>query len=327
MAILSLVIVLSVGTTGYWLIGERQYSLLDCLYMTVITISTIGFTEVIDLSNSPQGRLFTIGLALSGIGVLTYLLSNITASVVEGELNEIFRRKKMEKIIQNYHQHFIVCGADPVAEYIVEDLHATNRPFVVVASDHDELESLMENYPDQAFVEGDATDNSVQLKAGIEKAEGLFAVTEDDNQNLVISLTAKQLNPKVKVVSRCSHAKNVEKMQTVGVDSVVSTASIGGLRMAAVMVRPAVVSFLDVMLRDKRHFRIEEAAVGDSLLGKSLSSLHLENYPSTLVLAIKKGNDYVYNPPRNHRFEAGEVLIIMTIPQERIQFENYLQSQ
>jgi len=271
--------------------------------------------------------LFTIGLALSGIGVLTYLLSNITASVVEGEINEIFRRKKMEKVIQNYHQHFIVCGADPVAEYIVEDLHATNRPFVVVASDHDELESLMENYPDQAFVEGDATDNSVQLKAGIENAEGLFAVTEDDNQNLVISLTAKQLNPKVKVVSRCSHAKNVEKMQTVGVDSVVSTASIGGLRMASVMVRPAVVSFLDVMLRDKRHFRIEEAAVGDSLLGKSLSSLHLENYPSTLVLAMKKGNDYVYNPPRTHRFEAGEVLIIMTIPQERIQFENYLQSQ
>lgn len=211
MAILSLVIVLSVGTTGYWLIGERQYSLLDCLYMTVITISTIGFTEVIDLSNSPQGRLFTIGLALSGIGVLTYLLSNITASVVEGKLNEIFRRKKMEKIIQNYHQHLIVCGADPVAEYIVEDLHATNRPFVVVASDHDELESLMENYPDQAFVEGDATDNSVQLKAGIEKAEGLFAVTEDDNQNLVISLTAKQLNPKVKVVSRCSHAKTLRR--------------------------------------------------------------------------------------------------------------------
>ena len=230
--------------------------------------------------------MFTIVLALSGIGVLTYLLSNITASVVEGELNEVFRRKKMDKILQTYHGHFIVCGSDPVAEYIVADLHATKRTFVVVASNHDELEALMGDYPDQAFVEGDATDNNVQLRAGIEKAEGLFAVTEDDNQNLVISLTAKQLNPKVKVVSRCSHAKNKEKMERVGADSVVSTASIGGLRMASVMVRPTVGSFLDVMLRDKRNLRIEEASVGDSLLGESLSSLHLEKYPSTLVPAI-----------------------------------------
>ncbi len=107
MAILSLIIVLSGGTIGYWLIGGREYALLDCLYMTIITISTIGFSEVIDLSNNPGGRLFTIFLALSGIGVLTYLLSNITASVVEGELNEVFRKKKMEKMIKKYHEHFI----------------------------------------------------------------------------------------------------------------------------------------------------------------------------------------------------------------------------
>ena len=326
MGIISLIIVLSVGTTGYWLIAERQYSLLDCLYMTIITISTIGFTEVIDLSNNPEGRVFTIGLALSGIGVLTYLISTITASVVEGELNEAFRRKKMEKSIQKYHEHFIVCGADPVAEYLVEELHATKRPLVVVAPNRGELEALLELYPGQPHVEGDATNNSVQLRAGIEKAAGLFAVTDSDNQNLVISITAKQLNPRVKVVSRCSHAKNIEKMEKVGADSVVSTASIGGLRMASVMVRPAVVSFLDVMLRDKRSFRVEEAAVGSSAEGKTLSSLHLENYPSTLILAIKKGNDYVYNPPRNHRLREGEVLVIMTTPQERIEFENYLQT-
>ena len=326
MAILSLIIVLSIGTTGYWLIGGREYSVVDCLYMTILTISTIGFTEVIDLSNNPEGRMFTIVLALSGIGVLTYLLSNITASVVEGELNLVFRRKKMDKIIQKYRRHFIVCGANPVCKYIVEELHATQRSFVVVSMNKDKLAALLEPYPGQAFLEGDATDNSVQLRAGIEKAEGLFAVTDDDNQNLVISLTAKQLNPAVKVVSRCSHAKNIEKMTKVGADSVVSAASIGVLRMASVMVRPAVVSFLDVMLRDKKNLRIEEAAVGSSVLGRTLSSLHLKNYPSTLVLAIKKGNDYVYNPPRSHRLEEGEVLVIMTTPQERIKFENYLQS-
>ena len=326
MAILSLVIVLSSGTTGYWLIGGRQYSVLDCLYMTIITISTIGFTEVIDLSNNPGGRLFTIFLALSGIGVLTYLLSNITASVVEGEVNEVFRRKKMEKIIKKYHGHFIVCGADPVAKYIMEELRATDRPFVVVALNPKRLEALLEKYPGQVFLEGDATDNSIQLRAGIQRAEGLFAVTDDDNQNLVISLTAKQLNPKIKVVSRCSSAKNIEKMEKVGADSVVTTASIGGLRMASVMVRPAVVSFLDVMLRDKRNLRIEEVAVGGSVLGKTLSSLRLEHYPRTLVLAIKHGTDYLYNLPRNHRLKEGEILVIMTTPQERIQFENHMKS-
>ena len=121
---------------------------------------------------------------------------------------------------------------------------------MVVALNQERLGPLLEKYPGQVFLEGDATDNSIQLRVGIQRAEGVFAVTDDDNQNLVISLTAKQLNPRIRVVSRCSHAKNIEKMEKVGADSVVTTASIGGLRMASVMVRPAVVSFLDVMLRD-----------------------------------------------------------------------------
>jgi len=323
-ASIALIVVLSIGTSGYWLIGDQQYSILDCFYMTVITISTIGFTEVIDLSGNPQGRLFTIALALTGIGVLTYLLSNFTASVVEGELNEIFRRKKMEKMIQKYHDHFIVCGADSVSQYIMGELYSTQRRFVLVDLDQSKIEALMEPFPNHAFVEGDATDDSIQRKAGIERAQGLFAVTGDDNQNLVICLTAKQLNPKVKVVSRCRQVKNVGKMEKAGADSVVSTSSIGGLRMAAVMVRPAVVSFLDVMLRDNKNLRIEEATVGQSLVGSPLSSLHFEKYPSTLLLAIRTGSDYLYNPPRSHRIRQGEVLVIMTTPQERAEFQKYL---
>ncbi len=208
----------------------------------------------------------------------------------------------------------------------MEELHATDRPFVVIALNQERLEALLERYPGHVFLEGDATDNSVQLRAGIKRAGGLFAVTDDDNQNLVIALTAKQLNPGVKVVSRCSNAKNIEKMERVGADSVVRTASIGGLRMAAVMVRPAVVSFLDVMLRDKRNLRIEEVAVGSSVLGKTLSFLRLEHYPRTLILAIKHGTDYLYNPPRNHRLKEGGILVIMTTPQERIKFENHMKA-
>ena len=174
-ALLSLITILSVGTIGYWLIGDGEYLVLDCFYMTIITISTIGFMEVIVISDNPQGRVFTIIVALSGIGMLTYLLSNFTALVVEGELNEAFRRKKMEKLIKKYRDHFIVCGAAGIGHYITGELRATDRSCVVVDSDRSILDATTNAFPDQVFVEGDATDNAVQLKAGIERARGLFA--------------------------------------------------------------------------------------------------------------------------------------------------------
>ena len=179
-ALLSLVTILSVGTIGYWLIGDGEYSVLDCFYMTILTISTIGFTEVIDISDNPQGRVFTIIVALSGIGILTYLLSNFTALVVEGELNEAFRRKKMEKLIKKYRDHFIVCGAAGIGHYITGELRATDRSCVVVDSDRSILDATTNAFPDQVFVEGDATDmgfNSRLESKGPEDCSRLSGMT------------------------------------------------------------------------------------------------------------------------------------------------------
>ncbi len=243
----ALLAIIIIGTAGYRIIGGKEHSLLDYFYMTFITISTIGYGEIIDLSDNPAGRVFTVLIALSGIAVLFYILTNFTAFIVEGEMSEAFRRKKMEKMAGKLSDHYIVCGIGKVGQNIIEEMQATKRPFVAIDSGKGDLEGYIESIQDLIFLEEDATDNDTLLKAGIMRARGLFAVTGDDNQNLVITLTAKQLNPQIRVVSRCNDIRNTEKMRKAGADAVVSPSLIGGLRMASEIIRPAVVSFLDIL--------------------------------------------------------------------------------
>ena len=156
-----LMVVILTGTFGYWLITNKQHTLLDCLYMTVITISTIGYGEIVNLAGNAAGRIFTIFIALSGIGTLAYLLSNITAFIVEGELKETFWRRKMEKRVSMFKNHYIVCGAEGVGFYIIEELYATKRLQVIVDVDKEKVERLLETFPDLAFIVGDATDDKI----------------------------------------------------------------------------------------------------------------------------------------------------------------------
>jgi voltage-gated potassium channel len=320
-----LAIIIVIGTTGYWFIGDRQYSPVDTFYMTIITVTTIGFGEIIDLSGNPLGRLFTVGIAISGIGVLAYVATNLTALVVEGELSESFRRRKMERLAQNSREHYIICGLGSVGWHIVDELRATKRPHVIIDTSKKNVERTMEAFRDVVFLEGDATDNDILLKAGIKQARGLFAVTDDDNQNLVICLTAKQLNPGIRVVIRCNELQNSEKMSRVGADAVVSPSYIGGLRMASEMVRPTVVSFLDTMLRDsEKNLRVEEIAVSEPFVGKTVATLNLKRHHHTLLLAVKLKDTWVYNPSENHVIEPDSVLVVMTSLEDRQQLEKYL---
>lgn len=317
-----IVTILVIGTFGYWLIGGRQYSLLDTLYMTVITIATIGYYEIIDLTHNPGGRIFTMVIAFSGIVTFAYILTNFTALMVEGELTKSFRRRRMEKIVKNLQDHYIVCGFGGVGFHIVNELYATGRPHVIVDIDKRNIESALETFKGGVFIEGDATDNSILLKAGIKTARGIFAVTGDDNHNLVISLTAKQLKPDVRVVARCSEAKNSEKMQRAGADAVVSPNYIGGLRMASEMIRPTTVSFLDTMLRDEEvNLRVEEVAVPDTFIGKTISSLNLKRHPNLLLLAIKTKEGWIYNPADDCTLGQGSTLVFMATPEARYELE------
>jgi voltage-gated potassium channel len=324
--VLLLLFIIAAGTTGYWFIGARHYSLVDCLYMTFITITTIGFSEVIDMSGNPGGRLFTIVVAISGISTATYIFTNLTAFMVEGELNKAFRRRKMEKLIKKLRAHYIICGVERVGAYIVNELAETKRPYVMVDIDKVNIEKLVETFRDALFVEGDATNSDTLMAAGITGAKGLFAATGDDNVNLVISLTAKQLNPELRVVAGCKDLKNMEKIRKAGADAVVSSTSIGGMRMASEMVRSTVVSFLDTMLRDKeKNLRIEEITAPPTFAGKPLSELEIRKRPHILLLAVKSEDGWVYNPPETYSMKLGDILIFLTTPEERSELESIFQ--
>jgi len=324
-----LVAVIAIGTVGYWLIGGGKYPLFDCLYMTIITIATIGYGEVIDIAGNIGARAFTMFIAVAGIGVLAYLVTNFTALIVEGELTKSFRRRRMEKIAGKARDHYIICGVGWVGLHIINELRETKRPHVIIDINKSKIDKSLETMSDEVFIEGDATDNDTLLKAGIEKASGIFAVTGDDNQNLVISLTARQLNPVVRVVAQCNEMKNMEKMKRAGADSVVSPGYISGMRMASEMIRPTVVTFLDRMMRGKDDsLRVEEVPMPQSFAGKALSSLNLKEYPRTLLLAVKKGEDWVYNPSRkDYIIEPENKIIIMTTSEERRNLEKNVENQ
>jgi len=323
---IGLVLILVMGTIGYWLIGGREHSFVDALYMTVITITTIGFQEVIDLSGNPGGRVFTIFIAVCGIGVMLYFITNLTAFVVEGEVTESFRRRKMAKKASNSKDHYVICGTGEIGFHIVSELSATRRPHVIVDVNRRSIDRVLEAFPDEVFVEGDATDNNVLLKAGILKARGVFAVTGDDHHNLIVSLTAKHLNPNVRVVARCNEMKNQERMRKAGADAVVSPSLIGGLRMASEMIRPAAVSFLDVMLRTEGNLRVEEVAVPHSFVGKTISALNLKEYRQILLLAVKTNGDWLYNPPDDYVLQPENTLIFMATPEGRFDLEKILRT-
>jgi voltage-gated potassium channel len=293
--------------------------------MTVITITTIGFSEVIDLTGNPAGRIFTMFIAVSGIGVVGYAATNFTVLLVEGQLTNSFKRRHMENIAKNSKGHYIVCGAGTTGLHIMGELISTKRELIIVDTDKNRLEKLTTVYKNAVYIEGNPTDNETLLKAGIKQAKGMFAVSGDDNVNLVVSLTARQLNPQIRIVAECQEVTNEEKMKRVGVDSVVSPSYIGGLRMASEMIRPTVVSFLDIMLRDKdKNLRIEEIPIPAHFIEKKLADTKLKTLSHSLLLSIRTKDDWIYNPPETYVIKSGNVLVFMTTPEGRDELEKSL---
>jgi voltage-gated potassium channel len=322
---LGFITILMVGTVGYRVIGGPGTSLVDAFYMTFITVATIGYGEIVDLTNHPLGRIFTVFISLAGIGTMTYMIMTLTAFVVEGQINTAFRRRRMEKVIEKFRDHFIVCGVEGTAQHILNELRATGRPFVVVVQERAAAEKLAAAYPHVAYIEGEPTDNETLETAGLSRAQGLFAVTADDNQNLVVCLTAKQMKPRLRVVVSCQELRNADKMRKAGADAVVSPTFIGGLRMASEMIRPTVVSFLDTMMsRKEEPLRVEEVTVPDGFTARPIAELDLKQYGQLLLLAVRAHGKWTYNPPRSTVISSGETLVIMTTPEERVQLQHDL---
>jgi voltage-gated potassium channel len=323
-AFAALVMVFITGTVGYRILGGPQYSWEDCFYMTFITIATIGYHEVVDVTRYEHGRLFTVFIGISGIGVLGYVLSTLTAFMLENDLNISRRRKKMKSKIGQLKNHYIVCGVGLVGTNVAHDLELTGRPAVIIDNDINNINQYLETHPAQFYLHGDATDNDVLLAAGVANAKGVFAVAHDDSANLVISLSSKQLNPKLRVVARCHSPKNAEKTRRAGADEVISPDFSGGLRIVSAMVRPNVMNFLDEMLKSDSKLRMEEIVIPESLASKPLSVLYHSN-KDCMVLAIQRDETWQFNPQSNHNLQDKDVLMVMTTPEGRSRLEQLIQ--
>jgi voltage-gated potassium channel len=315
-----LVLVHAIGTLGYRIIGGPQYSLLDCLYMTFITIATIGYGEIVDLSHNPAGRIFTMFVATAGIGLVYYMTARLTMFLVAGEINVAIRRKKMLKRIGALTQHFIVCGVGRVGSNVAHELSTTNRPYLVVDTDLANIEKHRERFPDAMWIQGDASDDDILKLAGIEHASGVFAITGDDSKNLVITLSAKALSAGLRVVARCHDVNYIEKIRKVGADAIVSPDFTGGMRIVSSMVRPQVVSFLDEMLRSDNNLRVEEVHVPPGAPERTLAALDL-GHRDFIMLATRSGGVWHFNPASSHTVRGGDVLIAMATPHGRALLE------
>lgn len=323
MALLALVAVFVIGTVGYHILGGPRHSWLDCFYMTFITISTIGYGEIVDVTQYQYGRLFTIFIGISGIGVLGYVLSTFTAFMLESDLNVTWRRRKMQKKIAQLNDHYIVCGVGRVGSNVAHELEMNGRPFVIIDGDMAVIQRYLDTHPEQLYLQGDATDNDVLLAAGIARARGVFAVAHDDSANLVISLSAKQLNSRLRVVARCHDMKNAEKTRRVGADEIVSPDYSGGLSLVSAMVRPNVMNFLDEMLKSDSKLRMEEIRIPENMVQQALSFLYHEN-KDCMVLAVQRKGVWQLNPSSDHTLHGNDVLMVMATPQGRLRLEQLI---
>ena len=320
---LALVCVNLIGMVGYKIIGGAQVTWLDSLYMTFITVATIGYGEIVDLSQSPGGRVFTIGIALIGIGVTTYLISSLTAFILEGDMNQALRRRKMRKSIAALRQHYIICGIGRVGTNVAHELEATGRPYVVIESSKEAIEHYMEKCPSALCTHADSSEDSALLEAGIEHAAGVFAVTGDDSKNLVITLSAKLLKPEARVVARCHEVNYIDKIRKVGADAIVSPDFTGGMRIVSSMVRPQVVSFLDEMLRADNALRVEEVHLPETFATATIGALKL-NRRDFILLAVRAKDQWEFNPAEDFGIHPGNTLVVMTTPAGRKSLEKSL---
>jgi voltage-gated potassium channel len=305
-----LVLTLLIGTAGYVLI--EAWTPFDALYMTVITLATVGYGETHPLSFA--GRLFTVLLILGGVSIVAYTFSILTSTIVEGHLSVVLSRRRMEKQIAKLSGHYIVCGMSHSAQVIMEELGRTGRAFVVVEKDRETAEKLVAE--GIKVVEGDATEEETLRRAGVMQAAGIFAVLASDQYNAFLALTAKGLNPGIRVVSTQRELTVRQQLLRSGADNVVNPQYIGGLRMVSEMVRPATVGFLDSMMRDKDSvFRFDEVAVphGSPLVGRPVREVKGAGAHAPLLVAVheQETGRYDINPDPARPVRPGDRLVML----------------
>lgn len=298
-----------VGTIGYTLLLD--ISPLKALYMTVITISTVGYKEVAVMT--PQAEIFSILIIFWGIGVVGYALSSLAIMFVEGHIQKFWRGRVMENKIRQIENHYIICGADEVSEEIIMELMRENKEYVLLDEDIENVQAYIEK--GYMAYHGSSINEDDLLRAGIERAIGLVAVHKKDVDNIVTVLTARDLNKNLNIVSLAHERMSEEKLKKVGANNVLLTSKIGGRRLAALLTKPHIISFLDVFTKfGDMEFDLEEVPIGSGseIAGITLADAKIPTKTGLIVFAVKKaGADMIMNPSGSLRLETEDILLVM----------------
>lgn len=315
LVLLLIVLVILVGTLGYYVMFRGQYTIMDCLYMTVISITSVGYGEIIQVSGNATAEIFTMVLIIFGMSIILYGLGAMTAILIEGELSGLLREKKMKKSISKLNNHIIICGGGQTGLPVIQELIKNNEAVVLIEHNQEAIDRCLSYIEDLLYIHGDATEDENLLTAGIENARGIAICLPSDKDNLYITMASRMLNSKARIISSLTNVKLQPKLTKAGANSVVSPNTIGALRIASEMIRSTVVDFLDSMLRSKQgNLRIHQVVITQNTasVGKTLGDSGLKENFGLLVLGSKRpGREIQFNPDPFITIDPGLVLIVM----------------
>jgi voltage-gated potassium channel len=301
---------LVIGTMGYYFI-EDDYSLFDALYMTVITLTTVGYGEVRPLS--PWGRAFTMVFLLVGVFSLFYSATEIIRGIITGELQDQFGRQRMARALAGMKDHVIICGFGRMGRYVAQEFARQGVGFVVVdrESEFPERFKISGGLP----VIGDATNDDVLKRAGIDRARAIVSVLPNDAENLYVTMSARLLSPTVFIVARAESETAERKILQAGANRVVALYELGGNRIAQAVLRPTVMEFIELATRTEHlELQIEQTRLetGSPLLGTTLADSHIGKNLNVIIVAIKKNDgQMIYAPPPDTALGYGDTLVAL----------------
>ena len=304
--ILLIVLILFLGgTAGYSLIEGWQF--IDSLYMTVITLSTTGYREILPLSDT--GRIFTMFLIIVGISFLFYALGNLNVVLFE---RNIFRNRKMQRRIEKLNQHYIICGFGKIGKKIAQELDRRDKHFVIIEKEESHIQDIPEHY---LFLHADATEDQILERAGIHHAAGLVAVMGSDASNVFTTLSARGLKNDLKIIAQAENENSREKLVKAGADRIVLPYEIGGYRVIQALLRPTVVEYMDEMLsRSDIGLEFEEIRIseGSKFSGKTLENLNIRQELDVIIIGIyRSGTEWIYNPKSKSELHPGDIMIVI----------------
>ena len=325
-SLLLLFVIVLIGVGGFYFI--EGFNFLDSLYMTVITVATVGFQEVHKLSDA--GKVFTIFLIVSSFGIFAYSLSNIAIYAVEGIFAHYFRENKIKRMIQKLENHVIVCGFGRNGKEAAFTLSQAKKKFVVIEKNEEELHNLEENF-NYPFINGDATVEDVLMSAGIEKARAIITTLPIDADNLFVSLSAREFNKNINIISRASNEHNDVKLRRAGADKVIMPDKIGGQRMAKLVIEPDTIEFLEnIVLQSDQDISLSEISceiLNKCNLDRTIAELDIRNNIGINIVGIKNAEGkYIINPTPDYHLDNQDKLFVLGTNDQIEKFKKYLES-